>query len=73
MDQFVIEPKKYPGATAVVSARLPKTMIQKIDDVAEGTGHNRNEVITLCLEFAIDNLDAGAGKHGDQGRKKGKS
>ena len=54
--KFVISPKKYKGETSVVSARLPVEMIKTLDEIAESTGRNRNEIITLCLEFAVDNL-----------------
>ena len=54
--KFVISSKKYKGETSVVSARLPVEMIKTLDEIAENTGRNRNEIITLCLEFAIDNL-----------------
>lgn len=57
-----IEPKRYRGATSVVSARLPNDMIRELDSVAEDTGRNRNEVIEICLEFAIDNLDKRSGR-----------
>lgn len=62
-EKLVIPPKKYRGTTAVVSARLPEDMIKDIDRVAKNTGYNRNEVIMICLEYAIDNMDnTGAGK-----------
>lgn len=57
--KLVISPKKYREATTVVSARLPNDMVKEIDKVAENTGYNRNEVITICLEFAIDNMEEG--------------
>ncbi len=54
--KFVIHPKKYKGETSVVSARLPIELIKTLERIAEKTGRNRNEIITLCLEFAVDNL-----------------
>lgn len=54
--KFIISPRKYKGETSVVSARLPVEMIKTLDEIAENTGRNRNEIITLCLEYAIDNL-----------------
>ena len=62
--KLVIPPKRYQGLTSVVSARLPNEMIQSLDQVAERTGRNRNEIIQICLEFAIDNLETGTGKKG---------
>ena len=54
--KLIISSRKYKGETSVVSARLPIEMIKAIDHVAKQTGRNRNEIIALCLEFAIDNL-----------------
>lgn len=57
--KFTISPKKYHGDTSVVSARLPVDMIRDIDRIAGETGRNRNEIIMLCLEYALDNLEVG--------------
>lgn len=56
-EKLIIHPKKYRGTTAVVSARLPQDMIGTLDRVAEDTGYNRNEVIQICLEYAIDHME----------------
>ena len=37
--------------------RIPVELIRAIDDVAEKTGRTRNEIILLCLEFSIENLE----------------
>ncbi len=55
-DKLFIPTRKYKGDSSVVSARLPKDMINKLDHIAAETGRNRNEIIALCLEYAIDNL-----------------
>lgn len=55
--KFVIPSKRYKGDTSVVSARLPNELIKDLDRIAENTGRNRNEIIMLCLEFALDNLE----------------
>ena len=52
-----ISAKKYNGDTAVVSARLPSDLIREIDEICEKTGRNRNEIIQLCLEFAVENIE----------------
>ena len=54
--KLIISPRKYTGETSVVSTRLPVEMIKNLDSIAEKTGRNRNEIIMLCLEYAIDNL-----------------
>ena len=54
--ELIITSKKYKGETTVVSARLPIDMVRELDRIGEKTGRNRNEIITLCLEYAIDNI-----------------
>lgn len=49
--------KKYTGETSVVSARLPVELIRSIDNIGNQTGRTRNEIIQLCLEFAVENLE----------------
>ena len=58
--RLIISPRKYKGETSVVSARLPVEMIKALDEIAELTGRNRNEIIALCLEYAVDNLEIDA-------------
>lgn len=63
--KLFIPTKRYKGDTSVVSARLPNELIKDLDRIAEKTGRNRNEIIMLCLEFAIDNLETDTdGKEG---------
>lgn len=63
--KLFIPSKRYKGDTSVVSARLPNELIKDLDRIAEDTGRNRNEIIMLCLEFAIDNLETDTdGKEG---------
>lgn len=52
-----LHPHKYGGETAVISMRLPKTMLEDIDDVVTKTGRTRNEILTLCMEFALENIE----------------
>ena len=51
-----ISPKKYTRESAVISCRIPKDMLDEIDRLAASTGRARNEVIGLCLEFALEHL-----------------
>lgn len=55
--KLVISSRKYKGETGIVSVRIPSDMIKKIDNISETTGRTRNEIMSLCLEFAIDNLE----------------
>ena len=52
-----ITQKKYAGETTVISMRLAKNLISDIDDVAKLTGYNRNEILTMSLEFALNNME----------------
>ena len=52
-----IVPKKYAGETTIVSMRISKEMLKDIDAVANVTGRNRNEVLTMCLEFALNHTE----------------
>lgn len=54
---FSIPPKKYTGESAVVTMRLPKDMLKEIDALANSTGRSRNEVMSLCMEFALSHLN----------------
>lgn len=49
--------KKYSGESTVMSVRLPKDMLRDIDDAASSSGRTRNEMVTICLEFALKHLE----------------
>ena len=49
--------KKYGGDTTVVSMRMAKELLKEIDNVAELSGRNRNEVLTMSLEFALNHME----------------
>ena len=55
--KLYIKSKKYVGESVIVSMRIPKDMVEELDDVASQTGRTRNEIISMCLEFALDNMD----------------
>ena len=55
--KLIISSKKYTGETSVVSARLPIDLIKKIDEICQVTGRTKNEVIQMCLEFSVDNIE----------------
>ena len=49
--------KKYGGDTSVVSMRISKELLKDIDKVAELSSRNRNEILTMSLEFALNHLE----------------
>lgn len=52
-----ISPKKYNGESTIVSMRLAKDLLKDIDGVAASTGRNRNDILTTCLEFALNHME----------------
>ena len=52
-----IPPKKYGGETTIVSMRMSKEMLKEIDTVAADTGRNRNEILSMSLEFALEHME----------------
>ena len=52
-----ITPKKYVEETTIVSMRMAKDLLRDIDAVANVTGRNRNEILTMCLEFALNHME----------------
>lgn len=52
-----ITPKKYSGETTIVSMRIAKDLLKDIDAVANVTGRNRNEILTMSLEFALNYME----------------
>lgn len=52
-----IKSKKYKGETTVISSRVPIDLVDKIDSIAKESGRTRNEIIQMCLEFAVDNIE----------------
>jgi predicted DNA-binding protein len=37
--------------------RMPKDMLADIDRVVVETGRNRNEILMLSIEFALENME----------------
>ena len=52
-----ISPKKYTGETTIVSMRMAKDLLKDIDTIATLTGRNRNEILTMSLEFALNHME----------------
>ena len=54
--KLYISKKKFIEDSTDISMRLPKDMLREIDSIAKQKGRNRNEVLVLALEFALDHL-----------------
>lgn len=53
---LTIKEQKYQGQTEVVSARLPSELVKELNFIAKETGRSRNEVIEMCLTFAVERV-----------------
>ncbi|MBO4694805.1 MAG: ribbon-helix-helix protein, CopG family [Clostridia bacterium] len=54
--KLIITPKKYKAeSTTIISARVSMELMEKIEDIAKKTNRNRNEIIQILLDFAVDN------------------
>ena len=54
--KLVIQNKKSNTESRIISMRIQKDLIMEIDEVVSKTGNSRNEVLQMCLRFAMDNL-----------------
>ena len=56
--KLIIRPRRAAlGKTAVVSVRLSEDAIKRLDDITTRTGHSRNELIQMCVEFGLENME----------------
>ena len=56
--KLIIRPRRAAlGKTAVVSVKQCPDRITRLDSITMETGHSRNELIQLCVEFGLDNLE----------------
>ncbi len=53
---LTIKERKFQGQTEVVSARLPSELVKELNFIAKETGRSRNEVIEMCLSFAVERV-----------------
>ena len=53
---LVIKPKKIKGKDGykVFSIRIKEELVAQIDNISTSTGHSRNELIGIFLEYALD-------------------
>lgn len=57
-NKFVVRPRKPGfGKSTVVSARLPDDMIEELEKIAKKTGRTRNELIQMCIDYALKNIE----------------
>ncbi len=56
-DKLIIKPKKMRGNDGhkTFSIRIKEELVESIDFISSQTGHSRNELIGIFLEYAIKN------------------
>lgn len=61
-DKLVVRPKPPKGEDGyrTFSIRIKETLMDRIEDISKKTGRSRNELITLFLEYALDNCEVEA-------------
>ncbi len=54
--KLILIPKKFKtNETTIVSARISIDLMKKIDSLAKRANMNRNEIIQILLNYAVDN------------------
>ena len=55
-DELIIRPKQPKGEDGykTFSVRLRHELVDRMDKITQETGHSRNELIGIFLEFALD-------------------
>ena len=56
-DKLIIKPKKMRGNDGhkTFSIRIKEELVDSIDSISVQTGHSRNELIGIFLEYAVKN------------------
>ena len=60
-EKLIIQTSKYGGDSKVVSVRLPEEMLSEIDGIASTASKSRNEIVLMCLEYALPNVQVKQG------------
>ena len=55
-EKLIIKPKNLKGEDGykTFSIRIKEETVMKIEDVSAKTGHTRNELIGICLNYALE-------------------
>ena len=55
-DKLIIRPKKYKGNDGykTFSIRIKEELVESIDSISTKTGHSRNELIGIFLDYAVN-------------------
>lgn len=54
--KLIITPKKFKtDSTTILSVRVSTELMKKIENLAANTNRNRNEIVQILLNYAVDN------------------
>lgn len=58
-EKLIVKPKKPKGEDGyrVFSVRIKEEIVVEIEKISMKTGHSRNELIGLFLEYALENCE----------------
>ena len=57
--KLIVKPKKPKGEDGhkVFSIRIKDEIVTKLEEICARTGHSRNELISMFLEYALENCE----------------
>ena len=58
MSELIIKPKHLPGDDGykIFSVRIKEDIVERIDAVSNKTGQSRNHLISIFIDYAMNNL-----------------
>ena len=55
--KLILTPKKFKTeSTTLIAARVSTELMKKIENLAKKTNRNRNEIVQILLDYAVDNV-----------------
>ena len=55
MEKFVVTPKEDKAVTMTI--RIDRILQEKYNELSKTTNRSRNELISMALQYALDNMD----------------
>ena len=57
--KLIVKPKRVKGEDGykVFSVRIKEELLRQIEEIAEKTGHSRNELIGIFLNYALEQCE----------------
>jgi metal-responsive CopG/Arc/MetJ family transcriptional regulator len=54
----ILPPREKEGEQVATGVRLPKTLLDRLDEIGESENYSRNEVILHFLKWALEEYEA---------------